>query len=427
MCLKILTTIAMKPKYIQIIFIALALVFNQAIAQEVQKNKSLKIGEVVPDISFKLVNSQKGKASLSEYRGKLVILDFWSTTCTVCIAQFSKLDSLQELFGDRIKLLLVNSKPNTREGTEKVRSFFERAAARGKNYKLETAVEDSTALELFKHQAIPHYVWIDQEGKFCAATSSAQVTATNILAILNGRSVNLRQKNDRIDFDSEKPLFMSGNGGEERNVKYKSTLTGYLDGVPMAGVGMLAAGKQGRLAMTNYSLRRMYERLFNNRFQGNRFVIDQKYAHLFSLPANSDDEQWRYDNLYCYELITTPTTKDSLLLQMKSDLTRYFGFTANTEYRRTKCMVITMKGKIKPTSQDLRTNISSVFDLKTFLDYKLNIPVVDETNYKEKIQLTLPEDPTNIANLKSELNKQGFDIVEKERELEMIVVSEIKK
>lgn len=51
--------------------------------------KPLNIGDKVPDIEFKdVVNYPKKKVKLSDFKGQMVILDFWGTYCCTCIAMF---------------------------------------------------------------------------------------------------------------------------------------------------------------------------------------------------------------------------------------------------------------------------------------------------------------------------------------------------
>lgn len=46
------------------------------------ENDKLTVGDVMPDITFNnLVNYKSSSAKLSDFKGKLVILDFWATTC----------------------------------------------------------------------------------------------------------------------------------------------------------------------------------------------------------------------------------------------------------------------------------------------------------------------------------------------------------
>ena len=121
----------------------------------------LSIGDKVPDLEFSMVNYPSSTAKLSDFRGKLVILDFWATWCTSCINRFPKMDSLQKLFGDKLQVILVNTK-HTRDSREKVEGFFAKWKTRYPDFDLPSAVMDTIASLFFRHQFIPHYVWIDR-------------------------------------------------------------------------------------------------------------------------------------------------------------------------------------------------------------------------------------------------------------------------
>src|SRR5690606_35558675 len=97
--------------------------------------KPLSIGDQIPDelwnMPLQVVNHPEGKKNitLSEYKGKLIILDFWATWCVPCIRNFPKLHALQGEFGDKIKLLAV-----TKEAKTKITTFFETGAGKEHSY-----------------------------------------------------------------------------------------------------------------------------------------------------------------------------------------------------------------------------------------------------------------------------------------------------
>ena len=71
--------------------------------------KGLQVGDSVPDILLgKMINNHSGAKRLSDYKGKLVILSYWSTNCTPCLEDMPYLENLQRQFGDKIQVLLVN-------------------------------------------------------------------------------------------------------------------------------------------------------------------------------------------------------------------------------------------------------------------------------------------------------------------------------
>lgn len=68
------------------------------------KIRNLKIGDRVPEIIIsKIIGDSKPDAKISDFKDKLLILDFWDTFCGSCIEALPKLDSLQQKFGNKIK------------------------------------------------------------------------------------------------------------------------------------------------------------------------------------------------------------------------------------------------------------------------------------------------------------------------------------
>src|SRR5829696_2286085 len=94
--------------------------FMIAVLSGTSQVKPVRIGQPVPDVSLdKLVNYPASTIKLSDFRGKLLILDFWATWCSPCIAAFPKLDSLQRKFGDKLQILSV-----TKESKSIVKQFL---------------------------------------------------------------------------------------------------------------------------------------------------------------------------------------------------------------------------------------------------------------------------------------------------------------
>ncbi len=68
------------------------------------------IGKLAPDFTLKDV---AGKAvSLSDYRGKAVIVDFWATWCPPCRASMPHLQDLSEEYADKLVVLAVSLDQN---------------------------------------------------------------------------------------------------------------------------------------------------------------------------------------------------------------------------------------------------------------------------------------------------------------------------
>jgi peroxiredoxin len=70
---------------------ALLLVLLQPLAAD-----AAAVGDMAPD--FTLPATAGGNVRLSEYRGEVVMLTFWSSRCAVCIAQLRALGNLQATY-----------------------------------------------------------------------------------------------------------------------------------------------------------------------------------------------------------------------------------------------------------------------------------------------------------------------------------------
>ena len=57
---------------------------------------AVTVGELAPD--FALPSASGGNVRLSEHRGEVVLLTFWSSECAVCISQLAALGNLQATY-----------------------------------------------------------------------------------------------------------------------------------------------------------------------------------------------------------------------------------------------------------------------------------------------------------------------------------------
>jgi thiol-disulfide isomerase/thioredoxin len=114
--------------------------------------------EVAPEIPF--FDANRVPHTLSEYRGKVVLVNFWASWCPACIMEMPSLDRLQAELGSKHVIVLAISQDAG--GVAVVRRFFE-------SHKLEhlsVLIDNQRRLGLaFNQDMLPTSVLLDPEGR----------------------------------------------------------------------------------------------------------------------------------------------------------------------------------------------------------------------------------------------------------------------
>jgi hypothetical protein len=82
-----------------------------------------RVGEIAPDMTFTLVQDGAVK-HLSDFRGKVLLVNLWATWCPPCRKELPTLNRLQEAFSERGLVVLTLSD----EASDHLRGFLERHA-----------------------------------------------------------------------------------------------------------------------------------------------------------------------------------------------------------------------------------------------------------------------------------------------------------
>lgn len=128
--------------------------------------KDLKRNDPAP--GFTLMDMQGNQVSLKDFRGKVVVLDFWATWCQPCKNSFPGMKATQLSYADdpEVKFLYVNTWERSKTYKEDVRRFI-----RENDYPFHVLFDDKTDPETGKNlagefgvQGIPAKFIIDKQG-----------------------------------------------------------------------------------------------------------------------------------------------------------------------------------------------------------------------------------------------------------------------
>ena len=116
--------------------------------------------QAAPDFT---VYDQDGNAhSLSEFRGKPVILNFWASWCGPCKMEMPDFDEKYGEYGDQVHFVMVNLTDGSQETVETASAFI---AAEGYSFPVYFDTERSGAIA-YGVSAVPVTYFIDEEGYF---------------------------------------------------------------------------------------------------------------------------------------------------------------------------------------------------------------------------------------------------------------------
>src|ERR1700744_5020863 len=105
----------------QIILVILGVLFNIPVySQNSTYINNVKgeplVGQPCPDYHFSQVDFYiKKSISISDFKGKWLILDFWNKDCSGCIANFPRVNEEQILFKGKVQFLMVSNADKKKE------------------------------------------------------------------------------------------------------------------------------------------------------------------------------------------------------------------------------------------------------------------------------------------------------------------------
>jgi len=408
---------------------------------QAQKNPSppgLKIGDQVPDIIIKhLINSPTPSAKISDFKAKLLIIDFWATSCGSCIENLPHLNSLQSDFKESVQIL-----PVSYESQERIAKFF-KTNTNVKGINLPIVAADIALQKLFPHQLLPHVIWI-YKGKYIQQTDAEYVTAPNIQQILNQQQTHWDQKEDIKDFNYNQPLLPIISNKQLASLKpiYSAVLTGYIPGLPLvSGTTIDSITKNKRYYIINHSLLHLYALALNSKLplMANRRIIQVTDGAQFIYDKSKGYyAEWQKKNTFTYEAqFDNNTSTQAIKAALKNTLDCQFHLSAEIRSEEVDCMVLhlsntpqlitTHKEKLIRKDQNGTYNHLDhiqIADLVYIINHLEDAPpLIDETGLKEAFDLHLSSAPKTFADWQKILSSQGFRFEWQKRTLPLFILT----
>jgi len=422
-----------------------------------------EVGKHCPD--FVIQNIQfypKTKATLKDFRGKWVLLDFWNRKCGACIASFPHVNDIQKELGDRVQVILVGMEDSKRQ-TEQLYARY-----RAKLNLLMPCAFDAGLFQRFDYSQAPRTVLIDDKGIVQCLTFTIHVN--EMRSFLAGdhptlpRAYRTNEESDKenvsthlnkiIPFNEAKPFAMYGNGCVDSEFLFRSVLTQWKPGINKAVDNMNMENALININPTAFfvlgadvSMLYFYAYFgtpyFHREHYGdfyNHLILELKDSALFT-PNYKTGE-----NVFCYSVNLPRSLASEKRVKeiMQRDLQNYFGFTTSIEVRKCPCWRLTAteevrkKIKAKGGSLKIEDNYGLYYKAKNvrwedvfnlIRGFNDSNAIFDDTGIEGNVDINL--DCVNcilrdIKDLKMALQTNGLDLVEAKKEMQAIVVRDNK-
>ena len=142
------------------ILIILIFLLSNSFADETTDFKNLilkKDQKKYEDLSF--LDADKKQVNLDDYRGKLVLLNFWASWCAPCKEEMPSLDSLQSNKNlNNLQIFPINV---GQDNEKKAKDFFEELDIKTLNIYFDTTI---TLAKKFQLRGIPTTILISKDG-----------------------------------------------------------------------------------------------------------------------------------------------------------------------------------------------------------------------------------------------------------------------
>lgn len=141
--------------------------------------QSLKSGQQAPQ--FVLKDLEGKTVALSDFKGKVVYIDFWASWCLPCIMENKEVKKIKPLYKDVVFLYITRDKSD---------SVWRDAINKQEIEGIHLMGGDNVVFDHYKAEGVPKYVLIDKKGRIVTANAPRPSDAEALKALIDKELMN---------------------------------------------------------------------------------------------------------------------------------------------------------------------------------------------------------------------------------------------
>lgn len=371
------------------------------------------LGSICPNLALSGLDGKPYR--LHDYRGQVVVLEFWATSCRPCIPAMTHLEILEAEFPKQLKVFQITS-----ENTPTVRRFL------SKHPVASTIVLD-TARKLhqaFYHHFLPHTVLIDPKGVVRAFTYPSELNPNVIRKLLKGQAINLKTKQelsnenavspslartlDELVLTDSEPVVVVPK--PKASAVYQAHISPYRQGEETQIV------REGEYVFrfVNCPLTLIYQTLFG--VSSSRVLLEVPEDRVLHYTFEEK-------NAFCFDLSVPDSLGYSLCGYAQSQLSQRFSLKAKLEERERPAFVLSLTKALTP-------NPNSAHSIQELIEYLEVQPdtegraVLLDADLSPQMPFELKDFQQKTGTLEQRLAQSGLKITKTTRSAQYLILYE---
>ena len=152
---------------------------NPGVPERARLGEFMPASPLLPAPAISFVDLAGNTVSLSEFTGKIVLVNLWATWCEPCLREMPSLERVQLRLGDKIAVIAISV---DRGGSKKVEPFIDKLGLKSVKIYLDPK---SVIERAFKVRGLPTSFLIDREGRVLGRVEgAAEWDAPKLLKVL---------------------------------------------------------------------------------------------------------------------------------------------------------------------------------------------------------------------------------------------------